>query len=107
MKKIIILSICLILFDAFDSITTWIGFQHGLGESNPIANVILNFSPFLFWIGGTILYSLIVYLTYQVHKQHPKLRIYALVFVGLLVIQKIIPVFWNIIQILIVRGVIT
>jgi hypothetical protein len=107
MKNIIILSITLVIFDAFDSITTWIGFKHGLGESNPIANAILNASPFAFWIGGTILYSILAYLIYQVAKQHPRLRVYTFVFLGLLVINKSVPIIWNTIQILIVRGVIT
>jgi len=104
MKKMIILSICLVLFDALDSITTWIGFKHGLDEANPIANAILNASPFMFWIGGTVLYSLLAYLVYQVAKQHPRLRVYMFVFLGLLVINKSVPIVWNTIQILIVRG---
>jgi predicted membrane channel-forming protein YqfA (hemolysin III family) len=106
MKKIVVLSLILVLMDILDSLTTWIGFNHGLYEANPIANGILSFSPLLFWIGGTLLYGLIVYLVYQVSNQHPRLRWSMFIFLALLVTLKTMPVLWNTMQILIMRGVI-
>ena len=94
-KRFAILAAILVLLDAIDSLTTYYGLSIGFVEANPYGNMILSFSPVLFYLGGTVLYLVLTRLMYLVYRDHFKLRTYMTVFMMLLLINKAIPVVWN------------
>jgi hypothetical protein len=105
-RLVLIMGVLLITLMMLDSMTTAIGFAHGLGEANPVARLILEKSPMMFWFGGTInLITLTILVTWIV-KDHPKLYRVAMIFMIVMIVLKSRPVIHNIIQILVIRGII-
>lgn len=104
-RVIMMTGFILVALMMLDSITTAIGFSLGLGEANPVARLILEKSPMVFWFMGSINFvSLTILVTWLV-RDHPKLYHLTLCFMIVLVVIKSRPVIWNIIQILIMEGI--
>lgn len=104
-KVIMMTGVVLVALMMLDSITTAIGFSLGLGEANPVARLILEKSPMMFWFGGTINFITLTILVTWLVKDHPRLYHLTLVFMIVLIVIKSRPVIWNILQILIAKGI--
>jgi len=106
-KIIIVLGLILIALCVLDALTTKIGFMHGLGEANPNAQKILEFSPFLFWIGGMVISTAMAALMIYKHKHDRQFFWIFLPILLFMICIKLQPPIWNIEQILVMRGLIS
>ncbi len=105
-KIIVTLGLILIALCVLDALTTKIGFMHGLDEANPKAQKILEFSPFLFWIGGTFLsIAMASFMIYKHKRDHHFFWVFLPILLFMIYVKAQPPI-WNVEQILVMRGLI-
>jgi len=105
-RRLLYMALVLVLLMMLDSLTTYIGSTLGLEEANPIGYMIYEYSRILFYFGGTALYIVLCSLMLLVASDRPKLYPFIKDAMLFMIVIKMIPVIWNIQQILIMIEVI-